>query len=154
MVESVPAPQDQADLEQVEKYEFTVRFPGSLHPPLVVDEPAPVGANRGPDPVQVLAAAVGHCMSSTLFNTLERAHVPSTPFHTTVRTEVGLNANGRRRVLSMALTIEAAPVNENDRERFQHCVSIFEDFCTVSGAVREGVKISAAVRPRLDIPPA
>lgn len=147
MTEPEPALVNEAELEQVERYEFTVRFPSSPHPPLAVDEPAPTGTNRGPNPTQVLAAAVGHCMSSTLFSTLERAHVPATPFHTTVRVTVGRNANGRRRVLGMDVTIEAAPLNEGDRDRFEHCVSIFEDFCTVSGAVREGVKISSEVRP-------
>jgi organic hydroperoxide reductase OsmC/OhrA len=138
----------QAELDQVEKYEFTTHFPGSPHPPLEVDESPPVGGNHGPNPVQVLAAAVGHCMSSTLFSTLERAHVASSPFRTTVKAEVGRNANGRQRVLRMDLRIETAPLSEDDRERFQHCVSIFEDFCTVSGAVREGVTISVAVQPR------
>lgn len=137
-----------AELDEVEKYRFTVTFPGAPFGPIIVDEPLPVGGNAGPSPVDTLAAAVGHCMSSTLYNTLERAHVPSTPIRTTVSVEMGPNANGRRRVRRMEVEIDAAPLDEKDRERFDRSISIFEDYCPVSGAVREGVTIVTMVRPR------
>ena len=147
MSEGEPIMQTGARVDQVERYKFEVHFPGEPFPNLVVDEPLPVGRNAGPSPVRVLAAAVGHCMSSTLYNTLERARIPSTPVRTTVRVEIGPNANSRRRVRKMALEIQAAPRDETDRERFEHCVSIFEDYCTVSGAVREGIVLVTRVIP-------
>jgi organic hydroperoxide reductase OsmC/OhrA len=91
--------------------------------------------------------AVGHCMSSTLVNTLERAHVRATPIHTNVRATVGVNDQGRRRVQHLQVEIATRPVDEADRVRFDHCVEIFADFCTVSGAVRAGIPIDHAVRP-------
>jgi uncharacterized OsmC-like protein len=133
------------ELEQIEKYQFTVAFVGAPYPGLTVDESPPVGGDRGPDPVQALAMAVGHCMSSTLVNTLDRARVPVTPLHTTVHATVGVNERGRRRVRSLAVGIVTRPVHDADQSRFAHCVEIFEDFCTVSGAVREGVKIESHV---------
>ncbi|MGI0132281.1 MAG: OsmC family protein [Thermoplasmata archaeon] len=147
MESPAPAPEVQTELSQIEKYEFSIRYPGHRYGSWVVDEPPPVGGDQGPNPVQALAAAVGHCMSSTLYNILERAHVASHPIRTTVRAEVGPNAKGRRRVLRIDLSIETSPVDEKDRERFDHCVAIFEDFCTVSGAVREGIKIKSDVHP-------
>ena len=135
------------DLEQVEKYRFNVRFRDAPFPGLVVDEPPPVGGDAGPNPVQSLAMAIGHCMSSTLVNTLERAHVAVTPLRTTVRATIGVNARGRRRVQQLQVEIVTQPVNEADRARFDHCVEIFEDFCTVSGAVREGAQIASRVGP-------
>ncbi|MGH9046337.1 MAG: OsmC family protein, partial [Acidimicrobiales bacterium] len=57
-----------AELEQIEKYEFSLRYPDHPYGPMMVDEPPPAGADRGPSPTQALAAAVGHCMSSTLYN--------------------------------------------------------------------------------------
>ena len=133
--------------EQVERYEFTIRFPDTAFPPWHVDEPPPIGSDKGPNPVRVLTAAVGHCMSSTLFNCLARAHVSVGTLHTTVRAEVGRNEKGRQRVRRLSISIAAAPLNESDRERFQHCVEIFEDFCTVSGAVREGIALETEVVP-------
>lgn len=133
--------------EQVDRYEFVIRFPETGFPPLRVDEPSPVGADRGPNPVRILASAVAHCMSSTLYNCLERAHVPVGPIRTTVRAEVGRNDRGRQRVRRLAISIAATPLNEADRPRFQHCVEVFEDFCTVSGAVREGITLRTEVVP-------
>ena len=45
------------------------------------------------------------------------------------------------------LRIETAPLDEGDRERFEHGASIFEQYCPVSGAVREGVVIQLRIRP-------
>jgi len=135
------------ELEQVERYCFTVKFADAPFPAVTVDEPPPVGEDRGPNPVQSLAMAVGHCMSSTLVNTLERAHVRVTPVRTTVRATLGVNEKGRRRVRGLRVEIATQPVDEADRERFDHCVEIFADFCTVSGAVREGIPIDHRVGP-------
>ncbi len=141
------APDARTELTQVEKYEFTVAFGDAPFPGLTVDEPAPVGGDHGPNPSQSLAMAVGHCMSSTLVNTLERARVRVTPLHTTVRVTVGVNEQGRRRVRRLDVTIVTHPVDEADRPRFDRCVDIFADFCTVSAAVREGVAIEHRVAP-------
>jgi uncharacterized OsmC-like protein len=141
------APDGHVELEQVEEYEFRATFEDGPFPELTVDEPPPVGRDRGPNPVQVLALAVGHCMSSTLVNTLARAHVRVTPLRTSVRATVGVNERGRRRVRGLTVKITTQPVDEADRERFEHSVEIFPDYCTVSGAVREGVPIVHSVGP-------
>jgi len=143
----MPGADGQVELQQVEKYRFTVTFVGDPFAGVTVDEPSPVGTDAGPNPVQALAMAVGHCMSSTLVNTLERAHVAVHPLSTTVRATVGMNARGRRRVQQLHVDIRTAPLDEANRARFDHCVEIFEDFCTVSGAVREGVAIESRVGP-------
>jgi uncharacterized OsmC-like protein len=142
------AADSRVDLEQVEKYRFTVAFAEAPFPGCTLDEPPPVGGDAGPNPVQSLATAIGHCMSSTLVNTLERARVAVAPIHTTVRATVGVNAKGRRRVRELEVEIHTRPLDEADRSRFDHCVEIFEDFCTVSGAVREGVTIHSRVGPQ------
>ncbi len=136
-----------AELEQVERYQFRATYPDQPFGPLIVDEPPPVGGNRGPGPGRTLATAVGHCLSSTLVNTLERAHVAVAPLRTTVQVEVGRNERGRLRVRHLSVHISTRPLHEEDRERFDHCVSIFEDFCTVSGAVRVGIPIDTHVAP-------
>jgi organic hydroperoxide reductase OsmC/OhrA len=143
-----PSAQDVARVQQVERYEFRLDFPGATYPPVEVDEARPVGTGHGPNPVQMLAAAVAHCMSSTLQNALERAHVQASPISTRVRAHVGRNAAGRLRVQRLSVDIETGPLDESDRERFDRCVAIFEDYCTVSGAVREGVQIGASVSSR------
>ncbi len=122
-------------------------YPGTSLPPFTVDEPPPVGTGAGPDPASALAGAVGHCLSSTLFNTLERSHVRSTPIRTTVTVAFGRNAAGRKRVINLEARIDCAPLDEADRARFDRSVAIFEDYCTVTGSVREGIRVSTQVRP-------
>lgn len=141
------APDAETELEQVESYEFTVKFADAPFPALTVDEPPPTGKDRGPNPVQSLAMAVGHCMSSTLLNSLERAHVRVSPLRTRVRASIGVNDKGRRRVRGLHVEISTQPVDEGDRGRFDRCVEIFADFCTVSGAVREGIVIDHRIGP-------
>lgn len=131
----------------MESYRFTAVFADAPFGPITVDEPPPVGGDVGPNPVQSFALAIGHCMSSTLVNSLARARVPVTPLRTTVRATLGVNARGRRRVTGLTVEIRTRPVDETDRARFDHCVEIFEDFCTVSGAVRDGVPIASRVAP-------
>jgi uncharacterized OsmC-like protein len=146
-LKGMSAPDARTELQQVENYQFTVTFVDAPFPSLTVDEPPPTGEDRGPNPVQSLAMAVGHCMSSTLVNTLERAHVRVTPLRTKVRATVGVNEKGRRRVRGLQVEIATQPVDESDRSRFDRCVEIFADFCTVSGAVREGIVIDHRVQP-------
>ena len=50
-------------LRQKQDYQFDVQF-GAQVPSLLADEPAPLGNGVGPSPVQLLAAAVGTCLSS------------------------------------------------------------------------------------------
>jgi len=141
------SPDARTNLTQLEKYQFKVDFADAPFPSITTDEPPPVGEDRGPNPVQALAMAVGHCMSSTLVSTLDRAHVRVTPIRTTVRATVGVNDKGRRRVQKLEVEIFTQPIEEVDRSRFDHCVEIFPDFCTVSGAIREGIPIDHRVGP-------
>lgn len=139
-------------VDQVERYRFEVRYPETDLRALTVDEPAPVGTGAGPGPALALAGAIGHCLGSTLFNSLERAHVPATPIRTAVTVSFGRNARGRKRVVGLDVTIDCAPKDEADRSRFDRCVAIFEDYCTVTGAVREGIPVRATVRAESPAP--
>lgn len=152
MTASGVAPSDEfsrseVKVEQVSRYRFEVSYPGTPLRPITVDEGPPVGGGAGPDPVQALAGAVGHCLSATLFSTLERSRVRTTPIRTTVTVRFGRNANGRKRVARLEARVECAPLEEGDRERFDRCVAIFEDYCTVTGSVREGVDVRTEVQP-------
>jgi uncharacterized OsmC-like protein len=135
----------QAELAQVERFEFRATFPGGPYGPFLVDEAPPVGHDAGPNPVRTLALAVGHCMSSTLVSTCERAHVAIVPVRTSVRATVGRNDRGRLRVQRLEVEIATGPRDPADAERFAHCVEVFPDYCTVSGAVRAGIPIDHKV---------
>jgi len=144
---SAEGPPVRVEVRQVDRYRFEASYPDSSLRPFPVDEPTPLGTGAGPDPARALAGAVGHCLGSTLFNTLERSHVRATPIRTSVTVTFGRNGAGRLRIVGLDARIECAPLDESDRGRFDRCVAIFEDYCTVTGSVREGIPVRTEIGP-------
>ena len=52
-------------IEQVDGYEFRVRFDKEHYPEMRLDEPAPLGHDRAPNPARILAAAIGNCLAAS-----------------------------------------------------------------------------------------
>ena len=75
--------------------------PQAAVPLLRSDEPAPLGGGTGPSPVQLLAAAVGNCLSDSLLFALRKFKQKPDPIQCEVTCEVGRNAQGRLRVLGL-----------------------------------------------------
>lgn len=131
-------------LRQQQDYRFEAVF-GEAVPPLVCDEPPPLGGGLGPSPVQLLAAAVGNCLSDSLLFALRKFKQAPEPIETEVHAEVGRNSEGRLRVLAMQVTltlgVPAAALQHLDRVLGQ-----FEAFCTVTQSVGQGIPITVVVR--------
>ena len=127
-------------------YEFAAAFDQDDVPGLVIDEPPPLGAGRGPDASRVLGAAVGHCLASSLLFCLAKARVPVADLGVQVEGTVARNEAGRLRITGLSVTRSptAAPT---DRERIKRCADLFEDFCTVTGSVRQGIPVRVEVTP-------
>ena len=126
-------------LVQRQDYQFDIQF-GAGIPPVMGDEPAPLGAGLGPSPVQLLAAAVGNCLSDSLLFALRKFKQAPEPLHCDVRAEVGRNAEGRMRVLginaTLTLGVPAAGLEHLDRVLDQ-----FEAYCTVTQSVGQGIPV-------------
>ena len=108
----------QIELTQRHDYRFDVQFGGDA-PVLTTDEPAPLGAGLGPSPVQLLAAAVGNCLSDSLLFALRKFKQVPEPIRCTVQAEIGRNTDNRLRVLKMTavltLGVPAAQLEHLDR---------------------------------------
>jgi uncharacterized OsmC-like protein len=130
-------------LRQKQDYQFDIDF-GSGIPGLVGDEPAPLGSGSGPSPVQLLAAAVGNCLSDSLLFALRKFKQAPEPITCDVTAEVGRNPEGRLRVLSLhavlTLGVAAAKLEHLDRVLAQ-----FESYCTVTQSVGQGIAIEPEV---------
>lgn len=129
----------QVRLEQTKDYQFEVNF-GSGMPSMLVDEPAPLGGGVGPSPVQLLAAAVGNCLSDSLLFALRKFNQAPEPMRCDVEAQVGRNNEGRMRVLQihavLTLGVPAAKLEHLDRVLDQ-----FESFCTVTQSVGLGIPV-------------
>ncbi|MDE2402646.1 MAG: OsmC family protein [Burkholderiales bacterium] len=131
-------------LTQQHDYQFRVEF-GDEVPGLLCDEPTPLGQGRGPSPVQLLAAAVGNCLSDSLLFALRKFKQAPEPIRCEVQAEVGRNAEGRVRVLSMTARLQLG-VAAGALEHLDRVLAQFEAFCTVTQSVGQGIPIKVEVR--------
>lgn len=131
------------ELAQQQDYRFTVHFGGAV-PDLIADEPAPLGTGAGPSPVQLLAAAVGNCLSDSLLFALRKFKQKPEPIACTVEAGVGRNGQGRLRVLTikavLTLGVPASSLQHLDRVLDQ-----FEAYCTVTQSVGQAIAVSVEV---------
>ena len=131
------------ELTQQQDYRFDVNFGAGISM-LSVDEPAPLGRGQGPSPVQLLCAAVGNCLSDSLLFALRKFKQAPDPIRCSVYATVGRNTDGRMRVLQMTavltLGVPAAQLQHLDRVLAQ-----FEQFCTVTQSVGQGIPIELQV---------
>lgn len=125
-------------------FQFDVSFDGEKMANLLLDEPAPLGEEEGPNAARVLGAAVGNCLSASLLFCLRRARVNVEGMQTQVRGRIVRNEEGRFRIESISARI-VTEIPPEDQDRVDRCLSVFEDFCMVSGSVRQGIEIDVEV---------
>jgi uncharacterized OsmC-like protein len=132
-------------LRFVRGYEFVATFPDSeALPPIVFDEPAPLGEGSGPNAAAVLAAAIGNCLAASMAFCLRKARLEPLDVTAEVVAHVARNEQGRFRI--KGIDVELAPeVLEADRPRLKRCEQLFEDFCIVTESVRRGIPVNVKV---------
>lgn len=131
-------------LEQLEGYEFKVRFDWDQVPDLIVDEPPPLGGRAGPNPSRLLAVAAANCLSASLLFCVTKGEPPAGAMKTSVTCRMVRNDKQRLRIGGLAVRIE---VNDaiTDAARFKRCLDLFEDFCVVTASIRDGIAVAVEV---------
>ncbi|MCA9597172.1 MAG: OsmC family protein [Myxococcales bacterium] len=133
-------------IEQVDGYEFRVKFDKEQYESLMLDEPAPLSQDRAPNAARILAAAVGNCLSASLLFCLSRAGVKLEDIKSDVKVELTRNENRRLRIGHMEVTVR--PKLSATGEKIDKCLETFEDFCVVTQSVREGLDVKVNVEPQ------
>lgn len=131
-------------LEQVQDFEFRVKFDGPGVADLMLDEPAPLGRGAGPNAARLIGAAVANCLSSSLLFCLRKFRQSPGTLRADVRGEIVRNDQGRMRIGRFDVTIHlgAAP---GTLQHFDRCLAQFEDFCVVTESVRHGIPVGVRV---------
>lgn len=133
------------ELEQLEGYQFLVKFNWGDVADLLMDEPRPLGARQGPNASRLLAAAIGNCLSASLMYCLAKESIPAHSVHTSAVCEVARNEAGRVRVKRIEVRIVLG--EEIARSpKLGRCLRTFQDYCTLSSSVREGIPVDLEVR--------
>ncbi len=130
-------------LKQEKDFRFAIDFDGGI-PLLYGDETPPLGGGTGPNPAQLLAAAVGNCMSDSLLFALRKFKQQPEPIQTEVTATIDRNAENRLRVqnILVKLTLGAAAA---DLAHLDRALGQFEEFCTVGQSVRQGIPTTVEV---------
>jgi len=132
-------------IEQVDGYQFSVRFDKPHYAGLLMDEPPPLGRDQGPNAARVLAAAIGNCLCASLvFCAGRKAGVKLEHVRAEVKVQIVRNQDKRLRVGTVKVMIDPG-LEPAAREQLAGCIGLFEDFCTVTQSIRQGVDVQVAV---------
>lgn len=138
--------QQHATVRLVRDYQFVAEFGDvSNTPSILFDEPPPLGDGRAPNASAVLSAAVGDCLAASLALCLRKAHLDVAGLTAHVTTRIVRNDQGRLRIGGIEVELEP-DVSAGDATRLERCERIFENFCTVTSSVREGIPVAVHVK--------
>lgn len=130
-------------ITQQENYKFLVDFGEGL-PPLLADEPEPLGDGEGPDPSRILLAAAANCLAASLLFALKKFKQDPARISATATAVTGRNENNRLRVTAIDVALSLGRPGD-EIEHLDRVLAQFEDFCTVSQSVRNGIPIHVRV---------
>jgi len=133
-----------------EGYQFTVDFDNASWSSVLLDEPEPIGDGVAPNAARMLGAAVGNCLAASLLFCLEKAHVSVSDLTARVEGRIERNERGRLRVGHLKVVLDPT-FEEAPPARLSRCLDIFEDFCVVTGSVRNGIDVEVEVEG-VDVP--
>lgn len=133
-------------IEQIDGYQFRVRFDKPQHADLLLDEPAPLGKDTGPNPARILAAAIGDCLSASLTFCLAKAGIKLVGLRSEVHVEIVRNEHKRLRIGKVRVRL--MPRTQEDGHALLACLGSFEDFCVVTQSVRQGLPVEVQVEPQ------
>ena len=130
-------------LTQRQGYQFELQFAPGL-PVLLADEPPPLGTGGGPSPVDLLASAVGNCLSASLLFACQKYKDDPGMLRAEVKATVGRNDRNRMRVLGLAVDLHLGrPAAEV--AHLQRVLDTFEDYCTVTQSVAPAIPVTLRV---------
>lgn len=132
-----------ASLTQEQDYRFAIDF-GEGQPLVYGDEPPPLGKATGPAPSQLLAAAVGSCLSDSLLFALRKFKQKPEPIKAAVTATIDRNAENRLRVVNISVKLTLGVPGES-LEHLDRALAQFEEFCTVSQSVQQGIPVTVEV---------
>jgi uncharacterized OsmC-like protein len=132
-------------VDQIDGFEFRVRFDKPNHADLNLDEPSPLGKDTAPNASRILAAAIGNCLSASLLFCARKSKLDLGTIHTRVRTQISRTDTGRLRITNVDVDIDPG-ITDPDKQKALRCLEQFEDYCTVTQSVRQGIPVHVAVK--------
>nr|VFJ58059.1 MAG: Uncharacterized OsmC-related protein [Candidatus Kentron sp. DK]VFJ60035.1 MAG: Uncharacterized OsmC-related protein [Candidatus Kentron sp. DK] len=133
------------EMEHLEGFEYKVKFDWPQPDELLMDEPAPLGEQKGPNASRILAAAVGNCLTASLMFCIGKHEPPDASAKTRITCVMERNEKRMMRVGKMEVNITVGGDAEKS-ERLKRCLDLFEDFCVVTASVKNGIPVEVTVQ--------
>jgi uncharacterized OsmC-like protein len=142
-------------MEQIQDYEFRVRFDKPGQADLRLDEPPPLGKDAGPSAARIMAAAIGNCLSASLLFCARKGRVKVGRIEARIKAQIARNETGRLRIAGVEVEIDPR-IAESERQKALRCLDLFEDYCVVTQSVRQGIPVKVTVKgfendPRISV---
>ena len=132
-------------LEQQEGFQINVAFDWKRVPDLLMDEPPPLGEQKGPNASRMLAAAAANCLSASLLDRVFKEEPPDNCLRAEATCIMVRNEKKRQRVGALEIKLIVSDVVK-ESVRFARCKDLFEDFCVVSASIRQGIPMRVTVQ--------
>lgn len=144
----------QVDLEERNKvkleflggYRFKISFQDAEKTSFVMDEPPPLGEMRGPNAARVLTASIVNCLSASLVYCLSKSKISVKNLRGEAEPIIARNKEGYWRVTRVNVSLYPEIEGSVDQTRAKRCLEIFENYCVVTGAVRNGLTVDVKVK--------
>lgn len=132
-------------VRQIQDYEFVVKFDKPSYPDLLTDEVPPLGKDTGPSPSRLAAAAIGNCLAASLLFAFRKAGVATGEIEAVVTLQMVRNEKRRIRIGKISVLLDPKLAAE-DLEKAKGPRGLFEDFCTVTQSVQQGIPVEVKVK--------
>ena len=134
-------------VEQIDGFEFKVRFDKEQFAELHLDEPPPLGKDSAPNAARILAAAIANCLSASLVFCMQRSGLKTEGLRTEAKVQIVRNEQRRLRIGKVDVVLH--PRVAAGTEALVKCLPTFEDFCTVTQSIRHGIEVGVSVEPEV-----
>ncbi|TFF99308.1 MAG: OsmC family peroxiredoxin [Promethearchaeota archaeon] len=96
----------------------------------------------GPNPTRLLGTAILGCLSASFVFCMKKRDFNIDDLKANAELVIGRNDKGFLRVLEINVDITPEVDTPEMQKRADRCKKMFEDYCTVTAAVREGIKVN------------
>lgn len=136
--------QIQIKLVQQADFRFAADFGSAAIPVLITDEPPPLGGGQGPNPEQLLGAAVANCLVASLLFAMRKFKNDPSLLQAVATVKPVRNPQNRMRIGSIAVDLRLG-VAANTITSLDRILAQFEDFCVVTQSVRLAIPVAVRV---------
>lgn len=133
-------------MEQLDDFQFNVKFDLPKAQQVLMDEPPPLGGDEGPNASRMLTAAAANCLSASLLFCLTKSfdQMPARALRTEATCRLERDEKKKLRIGGLEVKLI---LNEELEQavRLKRCMDLFEDFCVVSASIRQGIPIDVEI---------